>query len=139
MSDYVIDASAALACVLRSQSTAASINFIETRDRDRLVAPHIFGWEVGNVLLNLNRRRSLSDGAYDAALAELDSLEIALEPALSEFEMRELRRVARDVRLSLFDAAYMRMAAGHGCILVSRDARLLEMAAAGNVECVDLR
>mgnify|MGYP001548442438 FL=1 len=53
--------------------------------------------------------------------------------------MRELGLIARRIGLSLFDAAYMIRAMEHRCTLVSRDERLLHVATAENIECLDLR
>jgi len=137
-SEFVIDASAALAWLLPSQSTAASVAFIETRGGESFIAPHIFCWEVGNVLLSLYRRRGLLSGAHAEALLRLDALEIDLQPALSGSAIRELDHVARDIGLSLFDAAYLALALEHRCALVSRGERLLSVAKAEDIECIDL-
>lgn len=139
MSEFVIDASAALSWVLGSQSTAASVAFIEARDGESFVAPHIFSWEVGNILVGLYRRRRLSSNAYAKALSSLDALEIALQPALAEAAIRDFGALATGLGLSLFDTAYLGLAIERDCGLVSRDDRLLAVARARDVACVDLR
>lgn len=135
----MIDASAALAWLVRSQATSASAAFLHARDQDRFVAPHIFSWEVGNVLLSLHRRRALGAEAHMDVVDELRALEVAIEPALTQMEIDELSSFAREARLSLFDAAYVTLAIERSARLVSRDDRLLAAAAAQDVDCIDLR
>ena len=140
MSTFVVDASAALSWILQSQSTPAADEFLGRRRlTDRYVAPYIFSWEVGNVLFALGRRRSLTDPAASGAYSELGALGIEPVRAPAEAEILQLGGLAREVGLSLFDAAYLALATEGGWALVSRDRNLLEVALARNVKCVDLR
>ena len=140
MSTFVVDASAALAWVLHSQSTERSGAFIQARGaEDRFAAPHIFSWEIGNVLVGLHRRGSLSQTVLSEARLALDLLRIERAAALGDAELREMTALANVVGLSLFDTAYFALAADQNWPLVSRDARLLEVALARNVQCLDLR
>jgi predicted nucleic acid-binding protein len=139
VSEFVIDASAALVWLVRSQATGASAAFLNARDQDRFVAPHIFSWEVGNVLLSLHRRRALGAEAHRDVVTELRALEVAIEPALTQVEIDELSGFARQAGLSLFDTAYVALAIERSAPLVSQDDRLLAAAAAQGVDCIDLR
>lgn len=139
MSEFVIDASAALAWLVRTQSTPASGRFLEVRDNNPFVAPYIFSWEVSNALLSLFRRGALSSTAHEQVLMELDGLEIRRQPAVSEVEIEAIATFARNVGLTLFDAAYLTLAEERAAPIVSRDERLLAAAAAHGVPYVDLR
>ena len=140
MSDFVVDASAALSWTLRSQSSLASEAFIRARaSSDLFLAPDIFAWEVGNVLLALHRRGSLSDRAYADALFNFEVLRIERSPAATNAEISKVAILAKEIGLSLFDAAYLALAEDRDCMLVSRDERLLDVATARRVSCVDLR
>lgn len=137
MSTVVLDASAALAWILPTQATPAAAALLNQSNGLIFEAPDIFAWEVGNVLLALDRRGVLAAGEYDEALAIYHDLVVRLSPPV--FELDRLAVLARAARLSLFDAAYFALALDRGWPLASRDAALLSAARAAGVECFDLR
>jgi predicted nucleic acid-binding protein len=133
----VVDASAALAWILPSQSTPVALKFLDNAGSMTFEAPAIFEWEVRNVLLMMERRGPLAGRRYDRALAGYDELQIRLNPLTGEIV--SLTNLAREVRLSLFDVCYLALALDRDWALVSRDDSLLKVAAANGVECFDLR
>ena len=137
MKTVVLDASAALAWILPTQATPAAAALLDQSGTLIFEAPDIFAWEVRNVLLTMDRRGVLVDGEYDEALAIYDDLVVRLSPPV--FEMDRLAVLARQTRLSLFDAAYLALALDRGWALASRDETLLTVAKAAGVECYDLR
>ena len=137
MKPVVIDASAALAWMLKSQSTNAAMTFLVDRDAMIFEAPAVFEWEVRNVLLSLDRRGALTARDYDEALAIHDDLDVRLNA--QGFALHELATLAREARLSLFDASYLALALDRGWALASRDEALLTTAMLAGVECFDLR
>ena len=137
MKTVVLDASAALAWILPTQATPAAAALLDQSGALIFEAPDIFAWEVRNVLLTMDRRGVLADGEYDEALAIYDDLVVRLSPPV--FEMDKLAVLARQARLSLFDAAYLALALDRDWALASRDETLLTVAKAAGVECYDLR
>lgn len=135
----VVDASAALCWLLRSQATPAADAFLSRYGDELLVAPHIFQWEVGNVLLSLERRRILIEQDYEKAIRSFADLAIETVPPLNDDEVARLSEVARVARLSLFDACYLQLALEGGFGLASRDADLMSAAKAVGIQCFDLR
>lgn len=91
------------------------------------------------MLLALHRRGSLSDRAYADALFNFEVLRIERSPAATNAEISKVAILAKEIGLSLFDAAYLALAEDRDCMLVSRDERLLDVATARRVSCVDLR
>ena len=137
MRSVVVDASAALAWILPSQSSAVALEFLGRSGSMTFEAPIIFEWEVRNVLLTMERRGPLAGSRYDEALADYDALQIRLNPLTGEIE--SLTAFAREMRLSLFDVCYLALAVDRNWALVSRDDTLLRVAASSGVECFDLR
>lgn len=137
MTSVVLDASAALAWMLKSQATPAAAAFLEGGDDWTFEVPPIFAWEVLNVLLTLERRGSLSKAAYEQALAIYGRLDLRTSAPI--IGMDNLAALARRTRLSLFDAAYLALALDQGWALASRDEALLAVAAEVGLECFDLR
>jgi predicted nucleic acid-binding protein len=139
MTAVVIDASAALAWMLKSQATKAADAFLLQVDDLDLVAPAIFQWEVRNVLLSFARRGLLAAADYEAAIAALDALNIRAASPLETAELPAFAEFAREARLSLVDASYLALAMELDCGLASRDTALLEAALGVAVTCIDLR
>ena len=137
MTQIVLDASAALAFLLAAQSTPAARTFLAESAEDVFLAPAIFTWEVTNVLQR-HAIRGLSVGAFEQALIELAELQVAVDPPMLDAEVQILARDAFSLELSVFDAAYLKLAIDHGAVLASRDARLLSVALR-HVKCIDLR
>lgn len=137
MTPVVLDASAGLAFLLAAQSTPAARAFLAESAAVAFRAPAIFTWEVTNVLQR-HTVRGLRLGAFEQALIELAALQIAIEPPMLDAEVQVLAREAFGLGLSVFDAAYLKLAMDHGAALASRDARLLSVALR-HVECIDLR
>ena len=137
MREIVLDASAALAVVLSSQQTGAARALVGRRS-DRFVVPHVFSWEIANVLNRLQRRGLLSGGGYDQAIDELAALEIEAINPVSIDEVFAVGRRAAALGIRPFDMAYLALAVARGCELASRDDRLLNVACK-YVGCLDLQ
>ena len=138
MIEIVIDASAALAAVLRSQMTGASRQFIASRGDDRYVAPHIFYWEISNALVRLHRRGLLSRGAYGQAISDVQALDVEVQLPMPDAPILALGQRALDLGIRPFDAAYLFLAIERDCALASRDDQLINVARRF-VPCLDLQ
>lgn len=123
--------------MLPSQTTPAATAFLRNEDARTFEVPGIFAWEVLNVLLTLERRGSLSEAAYNRALAIYERLNLRINNPATD--MDNLVALARRTQLSLFDASYLALALDRGWPLASRDEALLTVAAAAGLDCFDLR
>ncbi|MDB5470838.1 MAG: PilT protein domain protein [Caulobacter sp.] len=139
MTLVVVDASAALAWALPSQSTAASVAFISQAERYEFIAPAIFHFEVFNVLVKHRRRGLIDDGAYRSASEILGEVNIDLEAPLLPVAVEQLAAYAQVIGLGLFDAGYLKLALELDATLASRDKALLGAAVTWGVTVHDLR
>lgn len=137
MSGFVLDASAGLALLLRSQATPASVTFAAQLPTP-LIAPEIFQLEVRYALLKIERRGQIPAGSLDAALADLEA-HIAEFAPHNLHEIAVLMQTARFHQIGLFDALYLELAERRAGFLVSRDKRLLEAARERGLDHIDLR
>lgn len=137
MSHVVVDASAAIAFLLPSQTTRATQEFFEDSHRGQLIAPSIFTWEVTNVLVRLGLR-GVRSAALEQALTAISALEIAVQTAPLDAHVLAIAREALQLGLSVFDTSYLLLAIEWDCPLASRDDRLL-FVARRFVPCVDLQ
>lgn len=132
----VLDASAALAFILPSNMTQASAAFFDTIEAANLTAPHIFMWETLNILArhSLHARRDL-----ERDVAALERLEINIQDAFDNTQLAAVLALAMKHALSLFDAAYLALAAELDAPLATRDAGLLKASSLAGAPCLDLR
>lgn len=137
MKTLVIDASAAASWLLASQATRPALGLLDQLDAWRLVAPYIFDWEVGNLLVRQARREAAFD--LPEAFAQLAAFEIDTAPAPDRDGINRLASIGAAKGLSLFDASYLYLALGTDGALASRDGSLLAVALSAGVDVFDLR
>lgn len=135
----VVDASAALAWLLKSQATRTASAFLGEADKWTFCAPAIFPWEVHNALLSVERRGLMSRPEHDQALGVLEALSIEIDDPMPHAGVRAQMEFARSAGLSLFDSAYLSLGLVRNCGLASRDANLLRIAERAGLLCHDLR
>lgn len=137
MTKLIIDASAAAAWLLASQATRPALDLLDRLHSFEPMAPHVFQWEIGNLLVRQTRR----EPGFDLleALTLLDACGIASAPPVSRDELRRLSLFSASRGLSLFDASYLWLAMATDCPLASRDAGLIKAAHAAGVDVFDLR
>jgi predicted nucleic acid-binding protein len=121
------------------QRTAASEALLSEAHRHRLEAPHIFPAEVRNVLLKLERQRRIDADLATRALDSLTVYDIAIDALPDVRAYEEIVDVARRERLSVYDALYLWQAQREGIALATRDGKLVAVAGAHGVACLDLR
>ena len=110
MTKLIVDASAAASWLLASQSTPSAIDLLDRLGDFEPVAPHVFRWEIGNLLVRQARREPAFE--LGDAFAVLGSFDIASAPPLGRDAIRTL---------------------------ASRDSGLLAAAAAAGLPVFDLR
>ena len=126
----VTDASAWLGAAFPQQDSdypravAAGVN------RSGGLVPQIFWFEVRHVLLMGERAGSFGEASVKIFLDKLRTVDLRVAPLPEEQSLLEL---ARRHRLSVYDAAYLKLAARTGSGLASLDARLNRAAVAEGV------
>jgi predicted nucleic acid-binding protein len=137
MSAVVLDASAAIALIVESQETEASIAFGRQMP-PTLTVPAIFAVEVRHALLKLERRRVIPDHSYGAALEDLEAaLTFADWPSTQA--LRRVMSQARTWGLGYFEALYLDLAEQSGGVVVTRDGGMIAAADLAGVPVIDLR
>lgn len=136
MKIVTIDASVAVSWLLPAQATASADAFLADSGDRQFTAPSVFAWEIGNLIATKARRARLESSAL---LRRLEVLAIEVAPPPDAETVLSFVQAAAKHDLSLFDTAYLLHALGHGGALASRDADLLDAAAALGVETHDLR
>ena len=121
---FVLDASIALAWCFRDEGGEATDRVLDRLDREEAVVPAIWPFEVANGLRTAERRGRL-DAADTLRVRELLlALPVSVEPASLADAMGETADLARHLDLTVYDAAYVALAARRGIPLATADDRL---------------
>ena len=124
---FVPDASVAAALVLPDEEAALADLALDRLGAETARVPDVFWHELRNLLLSAERRGRIDEGYADSSMVRLRQLPIHCPGEADDFEVMVL---ARQHRLTSYDASYLALAIRYGCSLASLDRRLNEAAAA---------
>lgn len=134
----MIDVSAAISQAVLSQASEASDAFFAQAAPPYLTHP-IFPWELRNALTKLERRRLIDAAESDVAIGLIEGA-IELRPWRNQSaEMAQIMGVAREEKLSFYDASYLELAERERVALVTRDGPLVTAARRRGLAVHDLR
>jgi predicted nucleic acid-binding protein len=131
----VLDASVALSWCFKdeaSEQTDAMLDHVRTFGA---LVPGLWFLEVGNVLLQAERRGRIAPADVFVRLELISALPIAVDQMSVAAAWDEVLALARTHRLTTYDASYLELAMRRGLKLFTRDAAL---AAAAGMVGVDL-
>jgi len=124
----VIDASVALAWCFGDERTEATVSLLERLQTDAAAVPNLWHLEVANGLALAERRGRITPAESAELIALLETIEIVVD---GETPVRAFTRVldlAREERLTAYDASYLELAMRLGLPLASKDADLCDAA-----------
>lgn len=137
MSVCVLDASVALEIVFPF-ATADLRHLARLFRQGGASVPEIWHWETTNAVLKAERRRAIPSTAVDLTLKALAAFVDTTEMMGAELSIPPLVDVARNARLSLFDAAYLDLADRTGLPLATLDSGLAAAARAAGIPLLAL-
>ena len=124
----MIDASVALAWCFGDERTEATVSLLERLQTDAAAVPNLWHLEVANGLALAERRGRITRAESAELIALLETIEIVAD---GETPVRAFTRVldlAREERLTAYDASYLELAMRLGLPLASKDADLCDAA-----------
>ena len=127
---FVPDASVAAAWVLPDEEAVLADVALDRLGSETAKVPGVFWHELRNLLLSAERRGRIDDRHADVSMSRLRRLPIRCP---GEADDRHVMALARDHRLTAYDASYLALAIREDCALASLDRRLTEAAAAEGV------
>lgn len=111
MDQLVADASIAVAWVHPAQATSETDALLDQVGQGtRVSVPALWPVEVANALLVLERRKKLTASERGRALTALQSLRCMVDHEASALAFTDLSKLASDLTLSVYDAAYLELA-----------------------------
>jgi predicted nucleic acid-binding protein len=129
MSGLVVDCSVAVAWCFEDEASAETDAILErVRDAGALV-PALWHLELGNVLVQAERRDRLTAADTTTRLQLIAALPILTDGETPERVLREVLTLARAEGLTTYDAAYLELAMRKGLPLASKDRALVAAAA----------
>lgn len=124
---FVLDASVAACWAFADEDHPVAAQALDRIRADTAIVPALWQFELRNTLIVNERRGRLQSTDTDAFLADIAQLGIAIDDAPED---GALLRLARQHRLTVYDAAYLELALRLACPLATLDAGLRDAAKA---------
>ncbi|MCC6586282.1 MAG: type II toxin-antitoxin system VapC family toxin [Bryobacterales bacterium] len=130
---FVLDASVTACWALADEDHPAARAAMERMRHDEAVVPALWWFEIRNILVVSERRKRITKGQTAEFLGFLSKLRIRIDRTPRE---DEVMRLARTLRLSVYDAAYLELAARERLPLAALDLDLRKAALREEVSMV---
>ena len=128
MTYVVLDASVALSWCFKNEATAAGDRVLERLAAEEASVPTIWHLEIANVLALSERRRRITPVRSAEFIALLETLVIVVDEETPSGALGRVLDLAREERLTAYDAAYLELAMRLGLPLASKDGDLCDAA-----------
>jgi predicted nucleic acid-binding protein len=129
----VLDSSVTLAWIYEHESTEAIRRVFDSVADEGALVPALWRLEVANGLTRAVRRGRIDAAFRQAALDDLEILDIRVDPSTNAQAWRTTVQLADKFRLTVYDAAYLELAQRRGLGLATLDMELGAAAAACRV------
>jgi predicted nucleic acid-binding protein len=133
----VLDASATVPWCFPDEATDASAALLDRLSRDEVWVPSLWHFEVANVLLAAERRRRITAPLITDFLENLGGLAIHSDPDLERRLHGPVLAIARRLKLTVYDAAYLDVAQRRSLPLATRDKELRRAARTAGVTLIE--
>jgi predicted nucleic acid-binding protein len=128
MSGVVLDCSVAVSWCFEDEAAEETDALLERARDEGAVVPSLWHLELGNVLLQAERRGRINAADVTTRLALIGDLPILTDGETSLRALRETLTLARAETLTTYDAAYLELSIRRGLPLATKD-RSLQVAA----------
>jgi predicted nucleic acid-binding protein len=126
--DFVIDNSIVMSWCFKDGISKYTDAILDRLENATAYVPSIWPLEVGNVLLVAERKKRLSESDSLRFISLLSELAIIVEQESPERMLSEILNLAREHRLSSYDASYLDIAIRKGLPLATTDDDLISAA-----------
>ena len=128
MSDFVVDASVALAWCFDDEATPATRALLDRFELEQAEVPSLWHLELANALALAERKRRITPSRSSEFIALVAALPIATDAETSTRALNAVLDLARSERLSAYDASYLELAMRRGIPLATTDRELARAA-----------
>lgn len=134
MSHLVVDCSVTMGWCFDDEASDYTRAALWAVGNGEAVVPSIWTLEVINVLLKAERRKRVTEAESAAFLSQLQELSITVDQELPSNTLMQVLSLARQHRLSAYDAAYLELAIRVRAPLCTLDEQLRAACAAVGVD-----
>jgi predicted nucleic acid-binding protein len=121
---FVVDNSVVMSWCFEDQTNAYTEAVLDALKTREAFVPSIWPLEAGNVLLVAERKSILSKADVVRYLSLIEGLPINVEQESPERMLTEILSLAREYRLSTYDASYLDLAMRLGLPIATQDKEL---------------
>jgi predicted nucleic acid-binding protein len=125
---FVLDTSITICWCFSSEATAFSDRLLQQLELEPAYVPSLWFLEVGNVLVNAERRKRISFAQITEFLTLLGKLNIQSDEELARKGFHEVLALAHSEGLTTYDASYLELALRKSLPLASKDVQLCSVA-----------
>ena len=136
--DFVIDNSVVMSWCFQDETSKYADAVLGLLEQSTAYAPAIWPLEVSNVLLAAERRKRLSQADNSRFISLLFELPIIVEQEAPERMLSEILALAREYKLSSYDASYLDLAMRTGLPIATTDKNIMAAARKSNVPIVSI-
>ena len=130
---FVIDNSIVMSWCFKDEVSQYADSILDSLEYCTAIVPSIWPLEVGNVLLVAERKKRLSRADSTRFITLLSELPITMDQETPERMIKEIFALAREHKLSTYDASYLDLAMKKGIPIATLDNRLISAAKRSNV------
>ncbi|MDA3938291.1 MAG: type II toxin-antitoxin system VapC family toxin [Spirochaetia bacterium] len=127
-SGFIIDNSVVMAWCFKDEVSLYADAVLGKLEFVKGYVPSIWPLEVGNVLLVAERKNRISEAGTARFIELLDQLPIVVEQESPDRMFKEVFALAREYRLSSYDASYLDLAMRKGLPIATLDKDLVKAA-----------
>jgi predicted nucleic acid-binding protein len=131
------DCSVVIAWCLREQEAQYADRALDCLRDESGIVPALWTVEVGNALLNAERRKRANPENLQGLLLGLGELPIRVDAGGGLADVPILWTLSRQYKLTVYDAAYLELALRTGARLATLDAALLRAAKQGGANILE--
>ncbi len=119
MTEFVLDASIALAWCFDDEATAETTALLDRLEGGSALVPSLWHLEIANVLLVTGRRARISAARTTEFVVLIEALPIVVDQDMPVRALRDILDLARHESLTAYDAAYLELAMRQGIPLAT--------------------
>ncbi len=128
MTAFILDSSIARCWCFENESTDATRALLERLRAEAAAVPNLWHVEIANLLALVERRRRITAAESAEFIALLEALEINVDEETWSRAFARTFDLAREERLTAYEAAYLELAMRLGVPLASKDGDLCDAA-----------
>jgi predicted nucleic acid-binding protein len=139
MQNFVIDNSVVMSWCFQDETSKYTDAILGHLELATAYVPAIWPLEVSNVLLVAERKKRLSQADSSRFISLLFELPIIVEQESPERMLSEILALAREYKLSSYDASYLDLAMRKGLPLATTDKNIIAAAKRSNVTILSVK